>query len=254
MLPRYRDQLTRKIQDWSGEKPQKLRPRYDHQTDILLAGRSTYGVDQRIESPNFRLHRTMGRFHRRITAKVAYYHDGDTRHPAGYLLRGVNQPADLGNLPSFVRGNKTLIYSPQDTDWLEQGECFVVSDISFAQLSAANGWRLYASSSDLVSGLHNRSLDFGADVKVTVHSRVVQPLLDVTLFFLGLPVVLSRKPRNVFVAAGICIALVLGFFVIVLSCHGLGSAGYLLTPPLAAWCPLLILGPIAYTVCRPLWR
>ena len=30
------------------------------------------------------------------------------------------------------------------------------------------------------------------DVRVTVHSRVVQPILDVTLLFLGLPLVVAR--------------------------------------------------------------
>ena len=254
MLPKFREQLTRKVQDWSGEKAQKLRPRYDRNTDILIAGRHTYAVDQRIEAPNFRLHKTLDGFGRRIVGRVAYYQQANSQRPAGYLIKDVAQPLELEQIPSFRRDNETLVYSPSDTPWLGEDECFVASDITFAQLSTSNSWRTYASSLQLINGLRNRSLDYGADVKVTVHSRIVQPLLDIVLFFLGLPIVLTRKPRSMFMAAGICIGMVMGFFVLVIACHGLGNSGYLLSPSLAAWSPLLILGPIAYTVCRPLWR
>ena len=39
---------------------------------------------------------------------------------------------------------------------------------------------------------------------------------------------------------------------VVLTCHGLGS-NYLLDPAIAAWTPLVLFGPAAYTVARPLW-
>jgi lipopolysaccharide export system permease protein len=38
----------------------------------------------------------------------------------------------------------------------------------------------------------------------------------------------------------------------VLVCHALG-VNYLLKATLAAWLPLLMFGPIAYTLARPLW-
>ena len=38
----------------------------------------------------------------------------------------------------------------------------------------------------MIAGLNNKSLDYGADVKVTVHHRFLAPLLDFTLFLLGL--------------------------------------------------------------------
>jgi lipopolysaccharide export LptBFGC system permease protein LptF len=37
-----------------------------------------------------------------------------------------------------------------------------------------------------------------------------------------------------------------------MACHWLG-ANYFFSPTLAAWLPLLIFGPLAYMLSRPLW-
>ena len=76
-------------------------------------------------------------------------------------------------------------------------------------------------------GLRNRSLDFGADERLAIHARLVQPLLDITLLFLGLPLVLSRSNRNVFLAIGMCLALVMAFMLVVMGCQYLGSSYWL---------------------------
>ena len=46
--------------------------------------------------------------------------------------------------------------------------------------------------------------DLGADVRVAVHYRFVKPFLDLTLLFLGLPMVLGHRKHNIFAAAGGC--------------------------------------------------
>ena len=81
---------------------------------------------------------------------------------------------------------------PRDTPWLKADQCFVVSDVSFAQLAAGNAWRQFSSTADLIAGLHNPSLDLAADVRVLVHARIVQPFLDMALLCLGLPIVLQH--------------------------------------------------------------
>ena len=115
-----------------------------------------------------------------------------------------------------------------------------------------SSWRQNLSTMELVAGLKNKSLQSGADILVTMHGRFVQPLLDLTLVFLGLPLVLSRGNRNIFVAGAICLALMAAFFVVSLVCQGLGN-NYLLEPTFAAWLPVLIFAPVAFTLARPLW-
>jgi lipopolysaccharide export system permease protein len=103
----------------------------------------------------------------------------------------------------------------------------------------------------LIRGLRNRSLDFGADVRVTIHSRLVKPLLDVTLLFLGLPLLLARGNRNIFVSIGLCVLVTSGFMLIVFGTQHLGSA-YLISPALAAWLPLMVFMPLAVVLSEPL--
>ena len=92
--------------------------------------------------------------------------------------------------------------------------------------------------------MKNPSLDFGADVRVAIHARIVNPLLDITLLFLGLPLVVVRESRNVFMAIGMCVGVVSTFLLVVIGFQQLGSA-YLLSPALAVWLPLMIFVPLA---------
>jgi lipopolysaccharide export system permease protein len=73
---------------------------------------------------------------------------------------------------------------------------------------------------------------------------LIQPFLDTTLLFLGLPFVVTRTNRNPFIAIGLCLAVVTVFMLVVLGCQSLGSGGWL-APPLAAWLPLIIFAPLA---------
>jgi lipopolysaccharide export system permease protein len=69
-------------------------------------------------------------------------------------------------------------------------------------------------------------------------------MLDVTLLFLGLPIVVSRESRNAFISAGSCLLVVAGFLAAVAMFQGLGM-NYLVRPALAAWAPLLLFVPMA---------
>jgi lipopolysaccharide export system permease protein len=147
-----------------------------------------------------------------------------------------------------------VILSPYDTPWLEPDQSFVVSNVDFRQLAGGSQWRKLSSTPELVAGLRNPSLDYGLDAKVTIHSRLVQPLLDMTLFFLGLPLVLSRENRNVFVAVGWCLLVVVFFLLVVTGCQVLGNQGHLLTPALAAWFPLMVFVPSATALSHPIFE
>jgi len=129
----------------------------------------------------------------------------------------------------------------------------VASDVSFAQLAAGNAWRQFSSLGDLIAGLHNPSLDLASDVRVMVHARILQPLLDMTLLCLGLPIVLARQQRNIFVASRTCVLVVTVFVLVILACHAAGNS-YLISTALAAWCPLLIFVPLARLSVESLWQ
>lgn len=254
VIPRFRKQLSRKPQDMIGDVAQELAPRYDNRTDILIRGRATFGDRQRISKPNFLLPRSLDHYGKQLVAENAFYRPPRGNRPGGYLLESVETPKDLHARPSLTQHDRPVIITPHDApDWLEPDQCFVVSDISFEQLASRRGWRRFASTRELIAGLHNDSLGFGADVRVAIHSRIVQPLLDVTLLFLGLPLVLTRESRNVFIAMGLCAVVVSIFMLVVIAFQYLGSI-YSVRPVLAAWAPLMLFVPVAAGMAESMWR
>jgi len=253
LIPSFRDNLMRNSQDWHGEAKKDLQPRFDNRTDIVIAGRHTVAAEGRIIRPIFRLPPEIAGFGTQLVAENAYFCEAGEGRPRGYCLEQVEEPENVSQIPSLLVDGVPVILTSRDTDWLEPNQCFVASDISFDQLAAGNAWRQFSSTPELIAGLHNPSMDFAPDVRVTVHARMVQPFLDVTLLFLGLPLVLSREQRNIFVAAGLTVLIVAVFFVVVIACHTLGK-GCLLDPPLAAWCPLLIFAPAARLTTQAFWR
>ncbi len=250
VIPRFKYELSHNAQNLGGANAQNIVPRRDQRTDILLRGQRMFAHQARISGPSFIMPTTLDEYGKQLAAEDAYYKPASDRLPSGYLLVNVTQPKELNQKPSLAVDGRTIVYTPLDTPGLKPGECFVASEVSFEQLEDDASWRQYSSTWELVRGLRNPSLGFGADVRVSVHSRVVQPLLDVTLLFLGLPLIVGGN-RNVFRAIGICLLLVMAFMMVVMGCQYMGSS-VLLNPALAAWLPLMIFIPCAAGMSAPL--
>ena len=254
LIPRFREELARTPQDLMGTRAKQLQPRRDYETDILIRGGATFAALARIRDPKFLLPITLDDYGKQLVAANAYYCPPEGDRPGGYLLEKVRQPKDLADRPSLCLGKWPVVITPRDAPgWLKPDQCFVVSNVDFEQLTGGTGWRQFSSTAQLIRGLRNPSLDFGADVRVAIHSRVVQPFLDITLLFLGLPLVLSRQSRNVFIAIGLCVLVVSIFVLITLALQQLG-ASYLLDPALAAWAPLMLFVPVAVAMAHAMWE
>jgi len=250
-MTQVREHLAGEVQDLNGQNARDFDTRTDRQTDIVISGKHWFAKDKRIEKPAFSLPQELDDYGRQLVAADAYYQPADENHPGGYLLSGVSLPKNLDSRASLSLHEQPVIFTPHDYPWLKTGECFVASNISFRLLTSGTDWWRYASVVELIAGLRNPSLDSGADKRVAIHARIVQPFLDVLLLFLGLPLVLSRYNRNVFFAIGLCVVVVVGFYLVVLGSQYLGSS-YLISPALAAWLPLLVFLPLAAWLSEPL--
>ncbi len=253
VVPRVRHELERSAQSLAVDAGATLKPRYDFRTRVFFGGAKTFAHEQRIAKPSLRLSGELIEYGETLAADEAYYVAANEDHPSGYLLRGMTQPKDLATRASLAIDGQTTLFTPLEHAWLRPDECFLASDIPFEHLTGARSWRQYASTAELITGLHNESLDLGPDVRVAIHSRFVQPLLDVSLLFLGLPIVLSRENRNVFLAIAMCGGIVLGFMLLNLTCQALGSSGWL-SPMLASWLPLFVCVPLAALLADPLFE
>jgi lipopolysaccharide export system permease protein len=253
VIPRFGEELAKRPTDLAGDIGQGMHPCYDNKTGILFRGKATFGDRQRIKDPDLLLPGGLVKYGSHIVAKNALYKAPDGTRPGGYLMEDVQVPKGLATNPSLsLDGEKVIITPLDEPDWLKPNQCFIVSDMTFGQLTGSDT-RQYASTAQLISGLHNRSLDFGARERVAIHSRMVQPILDITLLFLGIPLVVSRSGRNVFVAIGMCVGIVATFLLVVIGLQALGSS-YWIDPALAAWIPLMIFVPLAVGSAGSLWE
>jgi len=253
VLPRIRQAFSRNAQDLKGELVQSFEPRYDNKTEILFRGRGAQSSRCRIDQPSLLMPPQLSSFGPQITAGEALWKAADSDHPAGYLMIGVREPADIDGLPALEAGGVPVVQTRASSPWLQSRECFVVSDVSFEQLIGSTNWSQYSSTFDLVQAIRNPSLGVGGDIPLRVHARVVTPFLDMALVMLGVPLVLGPSRRGVFVAVGLCVAMTVVFFLTVMGSHAL-VAGDVMSPSIGAWTPLLILAPLAAWRAQPMWQ
>lgn len=244
VIPQIRDQLTRTTKDLGGTEARDLEARYDGQTDISIGGEKTIALQRRIIKPMFFLPPTLDDYGKQLAAKEAYFLDATEFHPTGYLLIGVTSPTRIDQRKTLRLNDQPIVLTSREAKWLEPGQAFVVSQVSFQLLANGSAWRNYASTSELIEELNSPSTELGADVRVAVHTRMVQPINDTTLLMLGLPLMFSRRQRNVFLSIGICLTVAIAFTMATVACQSLGGLS-LLRPTLAAWLPIMVFLPIA---------
>ncbi len=253
VMPQIREHLAVDSRNIGGDQAEKIVSQYDNRSDILIDGAEAIVATQTIVGPNFILPSELSKYGRQVAAAEAKYMPAEGQRPSGYLLTGVRSPSELREKPSLSVDDRLVVVTPRDAEWLEDDQLFVVSDVTFEILTGSAVWREFASTAELVSELRSPSIDLGNDVRVAIHSRLLQPFLDGTLLFLGLPLIVSRSNRNPFVAIGMATLVVALFFAVSLGCQSLGISGWL-RPALAAWLPLIIFCPVAVYLADSLRR
>lgn len=251
IIPGTRQQLATDSKNLGGQEEASMQSRFDSQTDILLGGETIVFADKKINRPNFVLPVGLDQYGRQLTAAEGRYLPPRDGMEGGYLLSGLTSPKVLLSEPSLTLDGKPVVITPKDASWLGPNDVFVVSGVSFEFLSAGSTWRDYASTRELIHELRSPSTDLGADVRYAIHSRLMQPFLDTTLLFLGLPLVVSRGNRNPYFAIGLCVGVVAMFMVVKLGCNSMCVNGWL-QPPLAAWLPVMIFAPVAVILSNSL--
>lgn len=244
VMPQIREHLAVDSRNIGGDQAEDIYSRYDSQSDILIDGDEAIVATRTINGPNFILPSRLAKYGKQIAAAQATYMSADGNRPSGYLLSEVKTPNELTEKASLSINDRVVIVTPHDASWLADDQLFVVSDVSFELLTSGSAWREFASTSELIAELRSPSVELGNDVRVAIHTRLLKPILDGTLLFLGLPLIVSRNNRNPFVAIGMATLVIALFFIVSLGCSSLGNSGWI-TATLAAWLPLIIFCPVA---------
>ena len=245
LLPNIQDQIVMEASDYAENKGTTLNVTVDRETNITIGGERVFRSGKQISKPEFSIPRTITRQPVRLSGESAFHKSATKIRGAGYLLSGVHDRHILQS-PSFMWNEKPIIITPADADDIESDQCFVVTNVPFESLASKDAWQ-YASLWTLISAARNKSLDVGAAIHANIHSRMTQPVLDMTLLFLGLPVLLLYRDRNVFKAMGLSSLILFAFLLVCYACQFAGTNSGM--PVLGAWLPMMIFVPLAVNQC-----
>ena len=250
VLPHYRDHLSMKAKFRAEEVDEPLLQRYDQTSAILIAGETVKPQSHVIVKPNFRIFGDYPAFGDSLLADSAHWLDADATHPAGYLLRNVKLPEQIDTLPSVGTKERPILMTSRDQRWLDSGQCFFATSVHTDLLLNNQSSKRLFSVAELIRRVRNPAVRSSAAIQVALHERILRVPLDFALVCLGLPLVVNRREKNVFVMVAAALLTVLGFFMLKTVSGAMGGSGYLLSPAMAAWMPLLVLGPVAYSRLR----
>jgi lipopolysaccharide export system permease protein len=246
IIPQFEEMLGKNPQDLSAEHLRPVKPVFDARYGILVGGRLLSLAAQEIKQPVLRLEGPAAVVGRQIHAQSGRYLPADEHHPAGLLLEGITVPEELTQLPSVYHQRQPVLLLGSDQEWLQADEAFLPLSIDFDELLGGSSWMQYASTLTLIHRLRSPSSHVSNELRLCVHQRFVQPLLDVTLLLLGIPILLRQQERHLFWIAGATLTTVGVFVLATKLIHGMASGATSLPPYLGAWLPLLIFAPIAY--------
>jgi lipopolysaccharide export system permease protein len=119
--------------------------------------------------------------------------------------------------------------------------------VDFENITRDRKWFQLASTERIWNELNKSDSVREPAMAVMFHMRLTRPILGLILVFLGLSVILRDQNRNVFISAGMCLVLCAFFFIACFTCQALGNND-ILSPPLAAWLPVLFFGPLAFVL------
>jgi len=251
-LPQFQSSLARTAQNWQGENEIKMQFRQDFETGVVLTGNRVIPSERTITNPSFQVNLDNSAI--QIIGSKAVFENATKDRPAGYLIKDIPTEDSARLLVQDVIGiNKqpvVLIHS--NHSWIGKDQVFVVTSLGIDEIAHGTQMDRYASLSQLVEDSKNPSLFVSSRQRVDIHSRIVRPFLDLSVILLGLPIVISRRDRNLFIAGGTCLLVVTVLQLVVMACSGLGSMGLIRSADLAAWLPLMIFFPLSFVALNKL--
>lgn len=165
-------------------------------------------------------------------AKAVYIPPGPEEKSGGWDMREVTPATfDPARMPPGLK-------------MIDPGHFFLKTvDTDFEAVSRGATWFIYAPIEKLRELLGRPEPRRQSKVAVLFHMRITRPIGGAMLVLLGLSVILGNPNRHVFISSGVCLTIAISYYVCLLGCKFLGDSGYV-SPPLAAWIPVLIYGPL----------
>lgn len=253
VLPKVRDQLVRSAQNWLKQDSLPMGTFHDLVSGVRIRGAEVSINQNRITKPEIQLPASDDDSVSHIQAELGLYFPASEGQAEGIKLMGISYPTKSHQLLSQTQDGVT-VYWPSDNSWLKPDECYVLCHFDAYQAAFGPNLQAYQSVPEMMETLRKPRAWYGNRSQINVHARMIRPILDFSLLLLGLPLVLKRNEKNVFMASGLCFLLVSIFVLSVLASHALGEYSLIQPPALAAWLPAIIFLPLAVVSSRTIDR
>ena len=216
-----------------------VEPVYDFATQILVSGQRLNLAEQKIEDAEFVLPvPNIARDLTSLKAKEASYLREWGQGQNGWLLKGVSRA--FGDLHLTELGKQYLLPTAQPD------ELFVVTDVTFDRVYKKDKNFGFLSTRELVRRIRNPSFSDISILKQSLylHNRITQPIINVLVVLVGVPVVVRKESRGLIANLAMC-AVTMMFVFGVGQLFQLGGSIRMIPADLAAWGPIIFCGTLA---------
>jgi len=253
-LHTFKDRLVRTPQNWHDRGKVKMSIYEDSATGLKVRGNEFHIGEKKITSAEVQIPASISHDLFSIRSQWGMLVPATDYRPAGLFLYDVTKPDAIKGVASIVVDGQPLICTPRDFPWLKEQQCFVAVVMDPDEIAYGKKLAQYRTTPEMIAALKKPRSWFGNGTsdEVAVHVRILQPILDLTLLLIGLPMIVGGSERNIFVSAGLGFLVVGGVFLVNLGCQVLGAAHLIEPAALAAWLPLIIFVPVAALSMRKL--
>jgi len=249
IIPRIADELQIAAGK-SGDEDEAVQPVWDFATMMQISGDRLYPARNAMTRPDFVL--PTPDFVEEPTAlsgSEAIFLPADENRPrSGWLIREANPSFDKLKLRLKQAGRATI------TRGTAADEIFIATEIDFDRLYRPNKNVDFISTPELIRRIKSPAYSVLSvrENSLYLHQRFTQPILNILLLFLILPLIIRREARGLVVSmclSGLMQGVVFGT---AQACLWLASID-VIGPDLAAWGPVIATGGLA-TWCWPMLR
>ncbi|QDT47699.1 LptF/LptG family permease [Symmachiella dynata] len=249
IIPRIADELQIEAGK-SGDEDEPVEPVWDFATMVQISGDRLYPARNAMTRPDFVL--PTPEFVDNPTAlsgSEAIFVPADENHSrSGWLIKEAEPSFDELKLTLKKAGRATI------TRGSAADEIFIATEIDFDRLYRPDKTVDFISTPELIRRIKSPAYDVLSvrENSLYLHQRFTQPILNILLLFLILPLIVRREARGLVVSmclSGLMQGVVFGTAQACLWLAGIEVIG----PDLAAWGPVIVTGGLA-TWCWPMLR
>jgi lipopolysaccharide export system permease protein len=252
VIPRHKETLIMNAQDLAEGKGRVPSMVVDRTTGLIIRGQEVMPARQSITMPGFQVPADWKVPGNRISGDNGVWVKATEDHPAGYLIN--NSPAAELDDNTGPPGGEPVVLVPARCQWLRPGQVFVACEIDTIRLAFSSQMVRNASLAGMISDYRNSTGSNSSRLRVDIHARIVQPLFDMAILLVGLPLVMARSSKNMFLSAGMCILLATAMSLFLIASHSMGVSRMIPSPVLAAWLPVLVFLPFGWVALGKLGK